>query len=220
MNPRLALLAALVTALPARADWPTLSATVGYASQVYLSRSWDLVDDNDHLPMGRIGAGVTFEMAAGLVDVEAAYQAGNTSQTLHTAGPAQLALQGFDVGASYRWPVLRYLHPYLHLGLGWDWATLTVYGDARLLQSVSNFAGSGMVGVQVPLVLNPKLKRSAVLLLDLGFGGVLRPGYAFDAMAPKPPDKKPEDPIAVRPTDLGTLPMSGLAYRLLVTVRY
>ena len=51
-------------------------------------------------------------------------------------------------------------------------------------------------------------------------GGVVRPGYAFNAMAPKPPDKPGEDPIARQPTDLGTLPMSGLAYRLLVTLRY
>lgn len=220
------LLAALLCAAPALAELPHVSAGLGYAAQFNSARSYDLVDVDDLLAMYRVAAAASFELPVGFLDVEVGFQSGAAQETVH-GGQAtavnpplttQLWLRGLDAGVRYRYPLFSHLQPYLHLAAGWDWVTLTVGDTTRLTQTVSNFAGSATVGVQVPIRLGSGRGRLPELVLDAGLGYTLRPAYGFTALAPEPPNGS--DLVAHAAVNLGALPMSGLTYRLLLSFRY
>ncbi|MEW5739385.1 MAG: hypothetical protein AB1938_10690 [Myxococcota bacterium] len=213
---------ALATALVAstsQAAWPTLAASAGYESQIFTSRSYDLVDTNDFLPMFRVGAGAGFEVGRGFLDLTLSFSTGASRETAHAAQVAtEFWLRGLELTGMYRRPVLSWLEPYAQLGLGWDWATLTFISASRSSQTVSNVAGSGLVGVQLPVRMGTGRGRLPFMIFDVGGGYVLRPDYAFDAMAPERSDLP--EPIADGSVNLGRLPMHGWVWRVLVSVRW
>lgn len=210
---------ALLGAAPALAELPHLSAGLGYAAQLNSARSYDLVDVDDLLAMYRVAAAASFDLPVGFLDVEVGFQSGAAQEAVHSTLSTRLWLRGLDAGVRYRYPLFRHLQPYLHVAGGWDWVTLSVLSSSGLTQTVSNFAGTATLGVQVPVRLGSGAGRLPELVFDAGLGYALRPGYGFHALTPAPP-ATPTDLVARAPVDLGTLPMSGLTYRLLVSVRY
>lgn len=199
---------------------PPLSLSLGYSAQVFTSRSFDLVASADHLQMFRVGIGYSLPVPRGTLDLEVAFSTGGTQDFAHGTVPVQFGLFGVEAGGSWRYPLLAHFEPYVHLGAGWDWASLTIVDQTRLTQTVSNISGSAMLGAQVPFKLGPDDSHAPWLLLDLGVGYILRPGASFHAMAPAQASPTPEDPIAHATTNLGTLPLSGIQYRVLLTLRF
>jgi len=216
----LLLLAVVALGFGARAEVPAISASLGYSSEIYLSRSWDLVDDDDHLPMLRVGAGTSLEVPYGYVDVEAAFQSGASRSAAHSTISTDFWLRGVRVGAAYRYRLWRYLEPYVQLGGGVDWATLTLLGPSRLTQTVPVVVGTGLVGAQVPLWLGVGKGRWPFFVLDVGLGGVVRPSATFSAMQPQAPSKPPTDPVGQGSVNLGSLPLTGLTFRVVTTLRW
>ncbi|MFZ5438496.1 MAG: hypothetical protein ACOZQL_00740 [Myxococcota bacterium] len=213
--------AVLLLSSLAFAEVPTLSVSGGYSMQVFAARGFDLIAPTDDVHLGRIAAGTGFRVGFGLLDVEVAYAGGGTRALTQSTVPVQFELQGVQLALAYRLPVLSWLHPYVQLGGGYDWATLTLYSADRLTQTVGSASGSGLVGLQLLVKLGqPKLARAPWLVFDLGLGGVLRQAPNFDAMGPKPADKPPADAIARGTVDVGAVPLSGFTARLLVGVRY
>ena len=201
------------------ADLPPVSASLGYASEVFSSREYDLVDGDDHLPMWRLGAAYTLRPARGILDLELQVHTGATSESAHQALESKLWLRGVGAGATWRYPLYRHLEPYARLGASYDWATLTMGGENRLEQTVSRPAANGMLGLQVPMPLRPDGENIPAIVLDFGVGYTLRPAFAFNAMAPREPDEPAEDPIARVPTNLGDISLSGISYRILLSFR-
>jgi len=229
----LIVLAAVVVGFAARAEVPTLSASIGYSSEVYTSRSWDLVDDDDHLPMLRVGAGTSFEVASGFVDVEAAFQSGASRGAAHSTVSTDFWLRGVRVGAAYRYPLWRFFQPYVQLGGGVDWATLTLIAPSRLTQTVPAGVGTALVGFQVPIRLGGPVAwasgphtrpaddvRRPFLVLDIGLGGVLHSGTSFSSMQPEAPAKPPVDPLGQGSVDVGSIPLTGFTFRVLASARW
>lgn len=216
---KLFVIASALLASTSQAAWPTLSASIGYESQIFTSRSYDLVDTNDYLPMFRVAAGTGFEVGPAFIDVDLAFTSGASRETAHSIVPTELWLRGVQVGGTYRYPVLRWLHPYAHVGLGWDWATLTMFSEARMTQTVSNFAGTGLLGVQLPVRMGIGNGRLPFMVFDIGGGYVVRPDYAFNAVAPKP-NNSATDPVGQGSVNLGSLPMHGATFRVLVSIRW
>ena len=208
----LSLLAAPAWALP------PVTLSLGYSAQVFTGRSYDLVSSNDTLASVRLGVGYSFTLRRGFLDVEGAYASGGTTDTTQGGIPVSFQLSGLEAGLAYRYPLLAHLEPYLRLGAGWDWVTLTLQDPTRLTQTVSNASGSAMLGAQIPFKLGPDDSRAPWLLMDLGIGYTLRPGAGFHAMQPAQTPRA-EDPIAHASTNLGTLPLSGIQYRIAITFR-
>jgi hypothetical protein len=214
-------LGALALALPAHAELPTLTADVGTVATVVPARQLDLVDSQDHLAAFHVGAGVSLDVPRGVLDLDLAYASTGTDHSAHaSAFSASLWLRGVEVGARYRWAVRPWFTPYLRVAGGWDWGTLTLLDESQLTQTVGHPEGTALAGVQLAVPLEKGGARAVQFVLDVGAGYTLRPGYRFDAMGPKPPDQKPDDPIARGTIDVGTMPLSGVAYRITLSLRY
>lgn len=207
--------ALLLQSLPATASsLPPLTASLGVGAQVVTDRAYDMVDDNDHLPMIHVGAGYRFQLAGGGLELELGYQGGSTSAPLHAGADAKLWLRGLELSATYRYPLWRFCEPYARLGLGVDWATLSLDGDA-LTQRVSVPSGSAMVGFSVPLVTTKaEAGRRALVAIELGLGYALRRAADFNALAPEPPGKVSPDAMGQTGIDMGKLFLSGITYRV------
>lgn len=207
-------------AATARAELPQLQASVGYAGQYFSARQYDLLDVDDQLAMTRVAVGTGFSLPVGALDVDVAYSDGASQGAAHGTVPTAFWLRGLQLGATWRLPVRSWFQPYLQLSGGLDWATLTLFNEARLTQTVVSSSGMGLVGVQFSVRLGRRSeKRLPSLLFDLGGGGVLRTAARFDALAPTV-DQPPADPIASGSVNLGTLPLSGYTLRALVGVRF
>lgn len=199
---------------------PPVSLSLGYSAQVFSARQYDLVATHDTLQQFRIGAGYAQPVWRGFLDLELAFSTGSTGAYSHGAIASSFALSGLELAASFRLPVLRHFDPYLLVGAGYDWATLTLADESRLTQTAGTLAVRAMIGAQLPFKLGPADSRAPTLLLDLGLGYAGRPSAGFHAMAPAPVRSSGEEaPIARAGTDLGSLPLSGIAYRVLLTFR-
>ena len=207
----------LLLASRAEAEVPTLAASVGYASELFTARAYDFVATSDGLPMVRLATSTSLELAPWRVDVELGYQSGSTDAFVHSTVRTELWLRGLELGATFRYPRWRHLHPYARLGAGWDWATLSVSGQSGLAQTTGNLSGRGLVGAQLVLPLAPRGWRAPALVFDLGAGYVLRPAYEFHALTRSGGG---DDPVAQAPVDLGSLPLSGPTVRLMLSLRY
>ncbi|MCC6335236.1 MAG: hypothetical protein IT380_14765 [Myxococcales bacterium] len=219
MTTRLFVLLGALAASSSQAAWPTLAASAGYESQIFTSQAWELVDTNDFLPMLRVGASTSFEVGRGFLDVGLSFTTGASRESAHAGQVAtELWLRGVELSGLYRYPVLKWLEPYAQVGVGWDWVTLTLVQSSRLSQTVSNVAGSGLLGVQLPVRMGLGGGRLPFMVFDVGGGYVLRPDYAFTAMAPvssELPESIPDGAV-----NLGQLPMHGWVWRVLVSLRW
>ena len=214
-------LAVLLSGSLAAADVPPLHATVGLSSQLFSARGYDLLDGDDVLLSFRLGAGTSFMLRHFAIDVEAAFSTGGTEALAHAQISSSLALLGFEVSGTARWLLLSWLQPYVRLGAGADWATLTLFNTTRLTQTVGNVAGHAGLGVPLTARLTKPEQRGVFLVADLGAGGVLRPAYDFDAMSPAPIVGPQADPIGGRgAVNVGALPLSGITIRANVGVRF
>ncbi len=215
------LLAVALLATAASAELPTLSASVGYTSQIFPARGYDLVDSDDHLSMVRAALGTGFLLPFGLLDLELAYQGGGTTAQAHATVPTSFSLVGAQLGATLRLPVRAWFHPYAHLSGGVDWATLTLASPTRLTQTVLTGSGQGLLGVQLSVRLGRNTgRRLPWLVFDLGGGAVVRSVARFDALRPEPASTPPPDALASGQVDVGALPLTGYTFRLLVGVRF
>lgn len=215
------LFAALLTSTVAAAEVPPLHATVGLSSQLFSARGYDLLDGDDILLSFRMGAGTSFALRRFVIDVEGAFTTGGTEAVAHAQLNTSLSLIGFEVSGTARWLLLSWLQPYVRAGLGADWAQLTIINSTRLTQTVGNVAAHAGLGVQLSARLTKPEQRGVFLVADVGAGGVLRPAYDFDAMAPAPVTGPQTDPIGGRrPVNVGALPLSGITIRANVGVRF
>lgn len=212
------LVALLLSAMPASAALPPLSASIGYASEVFSSSDYDFVDADDHLPMWRFGVAYTLRPARGALDLELQAHTGASGDSVHQAQQTSLWLRGVEAGATWRYSLLRHLEPYARLGAGYDWATLSI-ASGRLEQTVGRPAANGTVGLQIPMPIRPDAENVSAIVLDFGVGYTLRPSFGFHALAPPTPDDPGEDPIARVPTNLGSMSLSGISYRILLSFR-
>ncbi|MCA3014247.1 MAG: hypothetical protein INH41_17840, partial [Myxococcaceae bacterium] len=210
------LVAAVVLAGSAAvAEVQPFHANVGVSAQVFSSRGYDLVDADDHLHALRFAVGTTFSLRVLQLDLEAGVTTGGTDVWAHQRLSAGLALAGLDLSATARFPVLSWLHPYVRVGAGYDWATLTLTnGATRLGQTAGVVSGLAGAGVQFSVRMTRQHQRGVSLFFDVGAGGVLRPGVTFAALAPSAPVGPQADPLGQRGSvDVGTLPLSGLTDR-------
>lgn len=209
------LFAALMILVPAAAQArPPLTVSAGYSSQVVTDRAWDLVDENDHLPMLRLGLGWVLDAPGGKLEVGAGFLTGTTGATLHQARNASLWLRGLELSATWRRPLARFFSPYARLGAGLDWATLSIGPDDALEQRDSAPSATGMLGFTIPIVSTQGDDWHEWLVFDLGVGYALRSAFDFDQMAPV----GDEAAVAPAPINAGTLPTSGITYRIGFTV--
>ena len=216
-----ALLFLLAAPATARAT-PPLVLTTGFSGQAITDRSWDLVDVDDHLPMAHVAAGWAFDVSGGRLEASLGFLSGSTRATLHDSHEAALMLRSLELGATFRHPFARRFEPYVRLAGGFDWATLSIGSEGTLEQRIARPSATAMLGAAIPLVVTTSSlsgRRHEWLLLDLGVGYTVRPSFDFDALAPAEPDRPAADGIARTPTDLGQLAMSGVAYRLGLTLR-
>ncbi|MFN7133704.1 MAG: hypothetical protein ACK4N5_16625 [Myxococcales bacterium] len=194
-----------------------ITATLGLVNQLATHRSYDLVSENDALPMVRIAAGYALDLRASKLDLELGFQSGGSSAVVHNVRDAGLWLRGLDVGATYRHALFKYLHPYARLAAGYDWATLTV---GEQLQRTSRPSLTGMAGLGVPVVMIDRGgEPHALFVLDFGLGYTLRQSFVFDALEPEPPARPAPDAIGRVPLDLGRMQLSGITWRLGLTFR-
>lgn len=196
---------------------PPLSLRLGYASQVSTARAYDLVDENDHLPLFRVGAAYAFPMQQGArLEVEAGFLAGGSSASLHQVDTARLGLVGVELGAAYRLRLGTYVEPYAQALVGYDWLSLEV---GPLGQRLGQVSATALLGVALVFPLNPYSAKGPSFLFDLGVGYGFRPDARFDALAPEPPGKDVEEPVPSQSLRVGDLPLAGVAYRLQVGLR-
>lgn len=213
------LFAALLLLAPAAAQArPPLTLGLGFAGQVVTGRAWDLVDENDHLPMLRLGAGWAFDAPGGKLEAGAGFLTGSTQASFHQTGQANLWMRGLELSATYRRPLVRFFTPYARLGAGLDWATLSI-GNA-LEQTDLSPSASGMLGFTFPFVRTSGGARGPHewLVLDLGVGYAVRPAFDFDEMLPPGYERGGSDSIDRAPVDMGTISTSGVVYRVGLTV--
>lgn len=210
----------LLAAVPAWA-LPPVSLSWGYSAQVFSSRQYDLVAADDTFQQLRVGAGYALPVWRGYLDFELAFSTGSTTATSHGNVSSTLWMRGVELGAAFRLPVFKHLHPYVFVGGDYDWSKLTLVNTARLTQTAEVLGGKVMVGAQIPFKLGPADSRAPSLLLDLGLGYVGRPNAGFHAMGPSLNPLQPgeEAPIARVGTDAGSMPLSGITYRVLLTCR-
>lgn len=210
-----------LTSTAAVAEVQPFHGALGVSSQIFSARGYDLVDIDDAFISFRLAGGTTFELGRWALDVEGAFSTGGVTGVAHAQIPTSFTLNGLELSATARWPVLTWLAPYLRVGAGYDWATLTLFNTTRLTQTVGNIAGHAGLGVQLSARLTKAESRGVFLLGDLGVGGVLRPGYDFNAMAPEPIVGPQQDPLGPRgAVNVGTLPLSGLTLRATVGLRF
>ena len=195
---------------------PPVSLRLGYAAQVSTARAYDLVDENDHLPLFRVGAAYAFPVRGGArLEVEGGVLSGGSSASLHLMDTAKLGLVGVEVGAAYRVRLGSYVEPYAQALLGYDWLKL---GIGPLGQRVGQVSATGLLGVSLVFPLHVRNAEGPSFLIDLGVGYGLRPDARFDALAPEP-DEDAEEPVPSQPLRAGDLPLRGVAYRLQVGLR-
>jgi hypothetical protein len=212
---RLGVIAAALISASVWAQLPPIRAEVGYAAQVVTNRSWDFVDDDDHLPMWRLAAGTTFDLDVGIVDAQLAYLTGATSTPSQGLQPT-LWMRGFELSGQYRWPLWKALQPYARVGVTWDWATLN-FGSPNITQTSAVPGGLARLGAQTRIPVSAR-DRPAHLIFDVGVGYALRPAFNFDAMLPAEPANPPDDPIREAPLNMGRLSMSGISYAVTVAL--
>ncbi len=213
--------AALLVPSLAAAEVPTLSANLGYSTQVFTARGFDLVNGDDNLHQFRVAVGTGFQLGYGGIDLEVGYATGGTRSLTHGSVPVDFALKGLQLAATYRVPVTPWFNPYVQLAGGYDWATLTLFDETRLTQTVGRLSGVGLLGVQFAVKMGGAAPtRVPWLIFDLGAGAVLRQTPSFDAMGPAPVEKPVPDAIATGTVNLGSVPLSGFTARLLIGVRY
>jgi hypothetical protein len=209
------LLAAVLSPSEALAR-PPMSFRLGYASQVSTARAYDLVDENDHLPLFRVGAAYALPLTGGRLEVEGGFLTGSTSALLHQVAEAKLGLVGVELGAAYRVSLGSVVEPYAQALIGYDWLGLRV---GSLRQDVGQVSATGLLGVSLVLALHPGRAGSPAFLFDVGAGYGFRPGARFDALAPEPPGQGSPEPIPSTALPVGSLPLSGVAYRLQIGLR-
>jgi len=127
---------------------------------VFSARGYDLVDTDDHLSSFWVAAGTSFALRRWQFDVEGAFSAGGTDTVAHQQVPSSLALTGFEVGGTARLIALTWLHPYLRVGVGYDWATLELFSETRLTQTVGNSASPSDLLFLDSLIASKKYKKS------------------------------------------------------------
>lgn len=221
MNSRLVVFSALLVSTLASAEVPTLSLNLGYSTQVFTARGFDLVNVDDNLHQFRVAAGTGLSLPYGALDVEVAFATGGTKGTTHATVPVEFALKGLQLALTYRVPLKVWFQPYVQAAGGYDWATLTLFDPSRLTQTVGGFSGVGLAGVQFNVKMGgPGERRVPWLVFDLGAGATLRQAPNFDAMGPTPAAKPPPDAIATSTVSLGSVPLSGFTARILVGVRF
>lgn len=209
------LLAAVLSPVVASARAP-LTLRLGYVGQVSTARAYDLVDENDHLPLFRVGAGYSFLLPTGRLELEGGFLTGGTSATLHQVATAKLGLMGVEAGAAYRVRMGASLEPYAQVLVGHDWLNLEV---ATLSQRTGQLSATGLLGVSVLIPTRPGDAASSAFVVDLGVGYGFRPDAHFDALSAEPPETAGEEPIRSAPLPVGSLPLSGVTYRLQVGLR-
>ncbi|QRO02095.1 hypothetical protein JRI60_25325 [Archangium violaceum] len=211
------LLAAVLSSSEASAR-PPVSLRLGYAGQVSTARAYDLVDENDHLPLFRVGAAYALPLTGGRLEVEGGFLAGGTFASLHQVAEARLGLVGVELGAAYRVSLGSFVEPYAQALIGYDWLDLRI---GQLRQDVGQVSATGLLGVSFVVPLHPGRAGgpSPAFLFDVGAGYGFRPGARFDALAPEPPGKGQTEPIPSTALQAGSLPLSGVAYRIQVGLR-
>ncbi len=211
----------LLGARVAFAEAPPLQVTLGAFTQVFSARGYDLVDTDDHLVSFRVAAGTSFLLRKWQFDVEGAFSRGANETFSYQQVQSSLALTGLEAAGTARFIALSWLHPYVRVGLGYDWATLRLFDDTRLTQTVGTVAGHGGIGVQVAARLTRADARAVHLVFDVGAGGVVRSLASFNALGPAPVTGPQADPIGGRSTvNVGPLPLSGITWRVLVGLRF
>lgn len=210
-----------LTSTLALAELPTLSMSVGYSTQVFTARGYDLIGVDDNLHQGRLAVGTGFNLPFGALDLEVSFATGGTKSVTHGSIPVDFALKGLQLGVTFRVPVRSWFQPYAQAMGGYDWATLTFVNPSRLTQTVGSVSGTGLAGVQFAVRMGGvKDGRVPWLIFDLGAGAVLRQASRFDAMTPEPVTPAPSDQLAQGSVNLGSVPLSGFTARLLVGVRF
>ncbi|WP_257450305.1 porin family protein [Archangium lipolyticum] len=209
------LLAAVLSSPEASARAP-LSFRLGYAGQVSTPRAYDLVDENDHLPLFRVGAAYALPLTGGRLEVEGGFLTGGTSASLHHATEAKLGLTGVELGAAYRASLGSFVEPYAQALIGYDWLGLRV---GQLRQDVGQVSATGLLGVSFVLPLHRGRAGTPAFLFDVGAGYGFRPRARFDALTPEPPARSDQEPIPSTALQAGSLPLSGVAYRFQVGLR-
>jgi hypothetical protein len=212
---RAVLLASVLSASPASARAP-VTLRLGYAGQVSTARAYDLVDEDDHLPLFRLGAAYAFLLPSGRLELEGGFLAGGSTASLHGLTDAKLGLVGVELGAAYRVRLGSYLEPYVQALVGYEGLNLRI---GALRQDVGQVSATGLLGVSLVFPLQSRVATSPSVLFDLGVGYGWRPQARFDALAPEPPDGDVEEPVSSAPLRVGDLPLSGVAYRLQVGLR-
>ena len=213
----LPVLAMGLLAAPALA-FPPLGASVGYSADVVSRRSYDFVAVDDHMPSFAVSAGTRFALERGTLDLDLAFTTGGAGATAHQSLKTGLQLVTLEVAATYRYPWLRHLEPYLRVSAGPGWATLTVNTTGGAVhQTLANASGTGLLGLSFPFALSPR--GTATLVLDLGVGYSLRSTYAFNSLMRDPPKHPTGEEVPDVPLSLGRLDLSGISYRFGVGMR-
>ncbi|HSP77896.1 MAG TPA: outer membrane beta-barrel protein [Myxococcaceae bacterium] len=205
--------------LPAEASArPPLSLRLGYAAQISTDRAYDLVDDNDHLPLFRVGAGYRLPVPAGLLELEAGFLTGGSSASVYRQGTASLGLMGVELGAAYRLPLGPHVEPYAQAFVGYDWLTLKL---EPFRQRVGRTSATGLLGVTFLVPTRPRTPGSSAFFVDVGAGYGFRPDARFDALEAEPPNPPEGEDVSVPQSSLrlGSLPLSGVVYRLQLGLR-
>jgi hypothetical protein len=195
---------------------PPVSLRLGYAGQVSTARAYDLVDENDHLPLFRVGAAYALPLTGGRLELEGGFLTGSTAASLHQVTEAKLGLVGVELGAAYRVSLGSFVEPYAQALIGYDWLDLRI---GQLSQDVGQVSATGLLGISLIFPVHPGREGSPSFLFDVGAGYGFRPGARFDALAPEPPGKGDLEPIPSTALQAGSLPLSGVAYRLQVGLR-
>lgn len=209
------LLAGVLSPSEASARGP-VSLRLGYVGQVSTAREYDLVDSNDHLPLLRLGAGYSFDVPRGRLEVEGGFLSGGSTAQLHLLSEASLGLVGLELGAAYRMPLGPTFEPYVQALVGYDWLDLEV---GSLSQGVGQVSATGLLGVSFAIPTRLGNAASPAILFDIGVGYAFRPEARFDALAPEPPDEDVKEPIASTALSMGSLPLSGVTYRVQIGLR-
>jgi hypothetical protein len=209
------LLSAVLSPSTASARAP-VSLRLGYASQVSTARAYDLVDEDDHLPLFRLGVAYAFLLPGGRLELEGGFLTGGSAASLHGLTDARLGLVGAELGAAYHVRLGTYFEPYVQALVGYNGLNLRV---GALNQDVGQVSATGLLGLSLVFPLQPTAATSPSFLVDVGVGYGFRPKARFDALAPEPPDEDAEEPVPSVPLRVGDLPLSGVAYRLQVGLR-